>query len=156
MPRRRLLLTGLIVEELPCDDGRKSRVRLREREEGRARIIQRRGEGERKREAATPTQMLDACRDFRWRLRLRGTPSTSLLLHPHETAHHGPDTNTERATLWIQHEAYTHKRADDSQEPVPHSTLPTLLRTHTHTHLIFRKSVDTYVHSFPWDEFACG
>lgn len=36
MPRRRLLLTGLIVEELPCDDGRKSRVRPREREGGPA------------------------------------------------------------------------------------------------------------------------
>lgn len=32
---------------------------------------------------------------------------------------------TQRSTLWIQHEAYTHKRADDSQEPVPHATLPT-------------------------------
>ena len=40
--------------------------------------------------AETPTQMLDARRDFRWRLRLRGTPSSSLL-HPYETTHHGPD-----------------------------------------------------------------
>lgn len=46
----------------------------------------------------TPTQTLDARRDFRWRLRLPATPPLPLL-HPHGTTHHSTDEAHRLAAL---------------------------------------------------------
>lgn len=75
--------------------------------------------------------MLDACRDFRWRLRLRGTPSSSLL-HPHETTHHGPD-HAHRRTLWIPPR---HTSESTSLQTRCYRTLPT-----TNIHVTFLLNV---------------